>query len=380
MTVRSMFEKPRGRLDSIQNQGTIVVEAPDLSRAHARFSRKLRREHAMESHDRMPFVSLFNRLGVHENCSDADVEVAFQTKLLESEATGTPVSSDVIRAYRVLRTARGRQTYLEFLEACDGGFPVEVPPDEVLEYQAFWMFAGIRAWQIPGRPNWFELRRSDQDPPKFVTAATASAPSLGAVLIALWRFVTFRPFIGAGVERQIGLVFVYALVIGLIAYGVDWGSPRFTAWQQARLRDSVEANLADAHRSAEDLEQSTDRFASSFRSATGVTLGASERSRELDLLIRRHASVADALAEIENSRVSAGELTNLRTRIRGVRERVNRRVYRESDDEDLRQMIEQCQSQVHANKGLARELDHIDTMIRAHRLNVSLDATERRFR
>lgn len=335
----------------------------------------------MESHDRKPFVCLFERLGVDpKKCSDADVEVAFQTKLRESDESGTHVSRDVINAYRILRTARGRQTYLVFLEASERGIPIEVPPDEILEYQAFLILAGFRAWKDPRRANWFHIRRPDQDPPEFVTAATAPVPSLGAVLIGLWRFVTFRPFIGAGVEKQFALVFVYALVIGLVAYGVDWGSHRFTAWQQARLRDSVEANLADADRSADELQQSADRFASSFRSATGVTLGASERSRELDLLIRRHASVADALAEIENSRVAAGELANLRTSIRGVRERVNRMVYRESDDEDLRQMIEQCQSQVHANKGLARELDHIDTMIRAHRLNVSLDATERRFR
>lgn len=323
------------------------------------------------------FVSLFDQLGVTPDSSDADVVIAFEQKKVEAEVSGSVVNNGLAYAYKVLRTQEGRQLYVESLVHCKERIPIEVLPEKRDRYRACWAFAGIRFWPDPKRTGLFHLRRSDQEEPSFVHAGPPPQPVVWSAARAIWGFVTLRPFVGASRDEKVGLLVIYALVIAAVAYGVDWAGTRVDDWREARIKASVETHLAEADRQSNELSSKVDQFADRFRSTTGVALGDAKRSRELDYLLRTNPTARDAWVEIEELRISDADLAKAQRTLRQVRERARRSVYEYQDDEDLRQLIRWCDTQQVTLKTLDRRLDHVKTMLRAQRVNASLDAAER---
>lgn len=323
------------------------------------------------------FVSLFDQLGVTPDSSDADVEIAFERKKVEAEQSGSAITNGLAYAYKVLRTQAGRQAYVEFLRHCEEHIPIPVPPERRDEFRAFWAFAGIRSWPIPNRPGYFELRRPDQEVPGFVHAGPPAQPVFRSAARAIWGFVTLRPFVGASRDEKVGLLVLYALVIAAIVYAGDWASNRFGAWQESRLRSSVENHLALAKTSLDQLGTEVSSFSNDFRTVTGGRLGETVRSPEMDSLILKDGTVPQALADIENLRLKDDELSKARESLWQIRERVARSVYRNEDDAELERLIRWCEGGTERLRTIDDRLEHLRVMLRISRFEQGIDETER---
>ena len=326
----------------------------------------------------MAYRTYFEILGVKPEDGDDDVDYAYWAAIDEHGKDRLPV--EIEDAYHVLRTAAGRRGYDEILRCCNDLTHLEVAADDADAFRALCRRARIDVWPDPKTEGHYHVRLPGQAPPAFTVPPPPLPPapesSWSQIRRAVWQFASLQWFAGTTVSQKLGLVIVYVIVIGALAFGGKWGVDTLAEYRATAMRADIEANHTRAVETLVTLEAAAAQFDRDFAEVVGTNVGSRQMSREVDDAILKHESFRDAWATIQNEHVSQLRLAETRDELDRIERRIASGVHQDSDRERLAAINTRIEQNLETLAKLEDPLRHLQVILRARSLEERLDATE----